>query len=159
MSVPTARRPLNLLLLGPLLAAGCGGKSVALAEVSGTLSWQGAPLENVLVEFIPDEHGGTTGPRSAGVTDAAGRFALRCTDGRPGAVVGRHRVVLAQAGRPESGGQQRDPRKRLNSGAASPGDTAPAVDPVLLALYRSPTQTPVRKEVQPGTQTINLTLP
>jgi hypothetical protein len=72
MPTLSTRRLLSLGLLGPLLVAGCGGKSVVLAEVEGTLSWQGAPLENVLVEFIPDETKGTSGPRSTGVTDATG---------------------------------------------------------------------------------------
>jgi hypothetical protein len=159
MPIPTARRLSRFALLGLLLSAGCG-KSVAVAEVEGTLTCKGAPLENVLVEFVPDEERGTTGPRSSGVTDAAGHFVLRCADGRVGAVVGRHRVVLAQAGRPEpAGGESRNPHRNAKAGAPSPGDTTPTVDPALLAPYRSARLTSLEQLVQPGTKTITIALP
>jgi hypothetical protein len=162
MSVATARRLLGLALLGALLPAGCGGKSYSLAEVDGTVTLKGAPLANVVVEFVPDEAGGTFGPRSSAVTDAAGHFVLQCTDGRPGAVVGRHGVTVVQAGRGDPGGgsESRDPRRKAKSGGApSPGDAAPTLDPQVLAAYRSPGQTPLHQQVQPGKQTIDIPLP
>jgi hypothetical protein len=73
-----------------LAVAGCG-RGPALAPVSGTVTMNGKPLARVRVEFWPEEGS----PRSTGSTDEAGRFTLT-TDGtaKPGAVVGRHKVVL-----------------------------------------------------------------
>jgi hypothetical protein len=146
-------------LLALLLSAGCGGKSVVLGEVAGTLSRQGSPLENVVVEFIPDDASGTTGPRSAGVTDAAGHFVLRCLDGRPGAVVGSHRVVLSLAGRPTPGGAPRGPLKGVQATASSTANPAEGFDPAILDLYRTLIRTPLRQQVQPGSQNIDIPLP
>jgi hypothetical protein len=70
------------------LAVGCGDKA-AVVPVEGTLKMKGKPLANVKVDFLPE----SAGPRSSGVTDSNGRYTLTCDDGRPGAVVGMHRVV------------------------------------------------------------------
>jgi len=156
MLASVARRAASLGVLGVILLAGCGGKSPDLAEVEGTLLWRDEPLENVLVEFIPDE---ANQPRSTGVTDAAGHFFLECTDGEPGAVVGGHRVVLTQAGRTEPGDGRRDPRRNANAGGKSSGETAPAVNLQILAPYGSPVKTSLRQQVQPGNQTIKISLP
>jgi hypothetical protein len=59
--------------------------------VTGTVKMNGRPLAKVRVEFWPE--GGS--PRSAGTTDEAGRFTLTADrTGKPGAVVGPHKVVL-----------------------------------------------------------------
>jgi hypothetical protein len=62
-----------------------------LAPAGGTVKLAGEPLTNVQVEFWPED----ATPRSTGVTDQAGRFALVADGtGKPGAVIGRHKVVL-----------------------------------------------------------------
>lgn len=43
---------------------------------------------------MPDPGQGTKGPTSAGTTDDQGRFILKCEDGRAGAAVGWHKVVV-----------------------------------------------------------------
>jgi len=136
-----------LLALGvlPLLVTGCGGGS-PLAEVEGTVALDGAPLENVLVSFLPDPAKGTDGPRSTGVCDAQGRFRLRCDDGREGAVVGWHRVVvedLALYATPREEGSSPQPAARLSR-----------VPP----RYRAAATTPISVEVEPGPQTIPIEL-
>lgn len=73
-----------------LFAAGCGG-GPQFAEVEGTVSKGGTPLNNVRVEFWPDGDG----PKSTAVTDEQGRFTLKTEDGKTaGAMVGAHKVVL-----------------------------------------------------------------
>ncbi len=52
----------------------------------------GLPLEGAIVEFRPDK-----GQPSTGVTDAQGMYELRFTDGRMGAVIGRHTVRITMA--------------------------------------------------------------
>jgi hypothetical protein len=146
--------PGGLLLL--LLPAAVGCQKPRLAEVEGTLTWQGTPLANVQVEFIPDAENGTTGARSTGVTDANGHFVLRCDDQRPGAVIGQHCVVLQPAGGQEPG-RDRDPRGRKPNQAAE--GAAPVEEPITIpAIYQSAGSTPLRKEVKRGPQTIDLEL-
>ncbi len=76
------------------LIAGCSSNEPTLAEVKGKLVMNGKPLGNVKVSFHPDPDRGTKGNGSSGVTDAEGNFALQYAVGKPGAIVGSHRVVL-----------------------------------------------------------------
>jgi len=72
------------------LFVGCGEK-IEVAEVSGTVTVNGKPLDMIHVEFWPDN-----GPRSWGVTDANGKFTLTLDtdEPKPGAVPGTHKVML-----------------------------------------------------------------
>ncbi|MEM7812413.1 MAG: hypothetical protein AAF532_13135 [Planctomycetota bacterium] len=92
----------KLLCVPAFLAAipGCGGSGVPTVPVSGIVTVDGAPAENVSVYFRPtdvDEDTLETGPRSQGITDTSGRFQLRIAkvNGSPGAVVGNHAVVIS----------------------------------------------------------------
>lgn len=67
---------------------GCGG-GLDLAEVSGTVTFDGKPLADAAVLFQPVE----AGPVAAGHTDEAGRFHLT-TAAQPGAAPGRYRVAV-----------------------------------------------------------------
>lgn len=81
-----------------VVAAGCGG--VAAVPVSGRVTVNGEPLENVAVNFAPIAAEGAEGPGSSGVTDAAGRFSLKTIGERrvSGAVAGKHLVTLSEGG-------------------------------------------------------------
>lgn len=84
-----------LLLVGGCLTTliGCGpSSSEPLATVTGTVTEKGQPLVGADVMFIPD---GGQGAPSGGKTDAAGAFELHYTNGRSGAVIGKHRVVIS----------------------------------------------------------------
>lgn len=84
------RWPVVAVAVGMLAATGCGG-GPRLAEVEGTVKQKGKALDRVVVEFWPEGNG----PRSIGTTDEQGHFVLTTDDGkRPGALVGKHRVVL-----------------------------------------------------------------
>jgi hypothetical protein len=89
-----------VVLLGILpLALGCGGAIEGptiekVVPVSGTLTYQGKPLEYFQVTFVP-----TDGRRAAvGITDAAGKFALGTNDVSDGAPPGTHKVAVAWVG-------------------------------------------------------------
>jgi hypothetical protein len=89
----SAWRPTGLGLLLALVA-GCS-KSGSSAEVTGTVRFDGKPLPGVVVTFYPVVPAGEPRlPFSRATTDAAGKFALISEDGKPGAVVGQHRVVV-----------------------------------------------------------------
>jgi hypothetical protein len=78
------------LLVAVVGLSGCGD-GLRYAEVEGTVTLNGRPLDKVQVEFNPDGRG----PRSVAVTDETGKFVLRADDGKhTGAVVGSHKIAL-----------------------------------------------------------------
>lgn len=123
--------------------AGCGG-GPALGEVSGTVRVKGKPTPGLRVYFNPDvtEPGQSNpGASSHAVTDADGRYALTYADPkdpRSGAVIGSHVVVVND---PDA----EDQSKRVQ------------VSRVALR-YSRVTETPLRRDVKAGTQTIDLDL-
>ncbi len=75
-----------------LVVAGCSAKPKDLPDlglVTGTITLDGKPLENVTVVFESE-----TGRSSFGATDAAGRYELIYTGNFKGAIVGKNRVVI-----------------------------------------------------------------
>jgi hypothetical protein len=77
-----------LLAWAVALSGGCGS-GFKLAQVSGKVTVDGAPVPNLQVVFEPQD---TTQPSSLGFTKADGTYQLRCTSGEDGAVVGQHIV-------------------------------------------------------------------
>jgi hypothetical protein len=140
---PKAR--LGWLLL--LLAAGCGPRPVYNEQVEGTLKLNGVPVPGVRVEFIPQVDESLKAPHSSGVTDDKGHFQLACDNGKPGAVVGNH-VVVVYSGRTESrGGDDRDPA----AGGSRPTAYVPAA-------YSTAAKTPLKVEVTADKHAYDLTL-
>src|SRR5262249_42447577 len=113
-------------------------------------------LRHVQVIFLPDEQQGTKGPRSTAITDEQGRFRLVCDNGQPGAVVGHHRVILFESARLS---EQRGERGGERSAEAAPRNPDAPKNPPLPQEYKTAAATPVQREVKPGAQTIDLTLP
>ncbi len=75
------------------LLAGCGDGRPQRVVVTGTVRYNGTPVEGAHVMFTP------TGARPASArTDAEGRFELRTFDPADGAVVGTHLVTIAKMG-------------------------------------------------------------
>jgi len=86
-------RQLIVLVTFFLAAAilGCGGGGgLSLVRVKGKVSYKGQPVSGASVTFQPSE-----GTPAVGTTDANGEFTLT-TGGRPGAVVGEHRVAITK---------------------------------------------------------------
>lgn len=84
------------------LALGCSQGDYSIALVTGTVTVEGKPVANVMVQFQPiGENGRSPGPGSVGITDAEGHYHLKLIDlkrDRDGAVAGRHRVRFGTAG-------------------------------------------------------------
>lgn len=80
--------------IATLMLAGCGGSDMNAVPVSGKVTVDGEPAENIMVNFQPTE--GTEGPGSAGLTSADGTYSLQVvgSDSQPGTVVGTHTVTL-----------------------------------------------------------------
>lgn len=95
------------LLLSALFAplAGCGGglEEFPVAETTGTVTCDGAPVQYALVFFEPLKTGGSAvvGKQGVAVTDENGRFSISTYGEKDGAVVGQHRV---RVGAPERAG-------------------------------------------------------
>lgn len=84
----------SILLSLAAFVVGCG-KPPQLAEVEGTISFGGKLLDDVDVQFLPDPEKDNLAQISTGITDIDGRFVVRyLNNGKPGAAVGWHRIVL-----------------------------------------------------------------
>ncbi len=92
---------------------GCGSSEHSLAPVSGVITLDGAPLAQVGISFQPmgSQENPNPGPGSGGQTDATGRFELTTMQGDSGAVIGKHRVVIASP---------RPPQDRANDSGFQP---------------------------------------
>jgi hypothetical protein len=79
-----------------LVAPGCS-KPYRLAPVSGKVTLNGKPLANAWVHFAPVASAGKSdpGPTAHGQTNAEGTYTLHVRPEQPGAVVGKHRVVIS----------------------------------------------------------------
>ncbi len=142
------------LALVLLAVPACGGKDVA--EVEGTVLFNKKPVKNVLIEFLPDVEHGTRGPRSTAITDDQGHYSLHFDDLQPGAVVGHHRVVMLEL----DDDPDRDRKGEGHRPDAKAGSTErPANRALLPASYKKATSTPLKRELQPGKQTIDFNLP
>ena len=106
----------------------------------------GQPIKNVRVDFHPDPDKGTRGKGSSGTTDASGNFTLTYAEGRPGAIVGHHRVIVTDldifgnvlVGRGDY--RTEDPK----------GPKETPMKTRFPDLYSSLSQSPFKEEVKPG---------
>jgi hypothetical protein len=93
-----------------VVIAGCGS-GVELGGVKGRVTKNGQPQPKMWVEFRP-----TAGGRPAeGYTNSDGRYELRYTGEREGALVGTHRVRVFSGGELDSRDNQLSPRKEVHS--------------------------------------------
>ena len=90
------KKLLALFCVGVMITiAGCGASNLPTTPVTGTITYDGEPLEGATVTLTPDA--GSTGSRSASaVSDASGNFVLTTvfTDGATaeGAIAGSYSV-------------------------------------------------------------------
>jgi len=81
------------LVVGPTF--GCGGTEERLTPLYGTISLDGRPLANGLVQFVPEEPASRTSVASV----SAGCFTAM-TGGRAGVVPGRYRIRVEARAEP-----------------------------------------------------------
>lgn len=136
------------------LASGCAQGPPPTAEVTGKVSLGGKPLANVTIVFIPDKVQGPRVLQSTAQTDAQGIYRLTCDDGRPGAVVGPHTVAV----RGDSRAAERDRDDPFTPTPAGQPLRPAQVQKQLPERYRSVATSPLKFEVKPGANTIDLPL-
>jgi hypothetical protein len=111
-------------LIGTLALAafvGCTHTPPPVTEVEGVVLLNEIPLPKAHVEFVPDlQHFGAE-MNSIGATDEKGKFQLTCHfKSQPGAVVGKHRVVVTEVPvTAEMRGMDQTSQRKLNSYLAS----------------------------------------
>lgn len=88
------RKLVAVLVLGSFVLTGCGGGAdrPAMVPVSGTVSYNGSPVEGATVTFAA----GTSARSSTGVTDSGGKFRLTTFDTNDGAPAGEYTVTIAK---------------------------------------------------------------
>lgn len=123
------------LMVSLLVLVGCGKpEGEKTFQVTGTVTYQGNPVEGASVGFIPEK-----GRPAVGKTDAAGRFELSTFSPRDGAIAGSHKVVIGPA-----------PSDQPEPMPGEPGYKEPEVKPQFPVRYSEAATTPLRVEVTPG---------
>jgi hypothetical protein len=121
----------------------CGcSRGVPMGQVDGTVRLDGTPIADAMVTFIPEDR---NLPQSIGFTNSEGHFQLRCNNGAVGAAVGRHRVMVIDAGRAPSGKAKDD--DELPEGKDVPTSRVPL-------KFSRPDKTPLRQSVETGSQEV-----
>ena len=77
-----------------LLLSGCGDGH-HLGRVSGTVTYDGKPASGLVLNFVPEGGGRTSG----GSTDSGGKFQLIFNPQNAGALVGKHKVKIDVQGK------------------------------------------------------------
>jgi len=114
--------------------SGCGESELTLVNAGGTILLDGKPLEDLRVEFWPVSEG----PQSAGLTDEQGKFVLATIDtSQPGAVLGKHKVVLRDVSIVE----------KFMGRAGGEVDLTKGKKPRISSKYANVTLTPLEAEV------------
>jgi hypothetical protein len=84
-----------VLVCCAMVVTGCESKKYSLVDVSGKVTLDGKPVPGAVVTFQPQaSENRSPGPGSTGHCDAEGRFQLSTIRNEPGAVVGKHSVVI-----------------------------------------------------------------
>ena len=149
MSHKTNRQMLGLLVLLVMSAiAGCGRSVSYNDKVEGTVSYNGAPLPNVQLQFAPQVDAGVAAIPSTAMTDASGHFHLDLESGKPGAAVATHAVVVVV-------GRDYDPATDGNNHGL-PAAASPRVQ--IPACYREQLYTPLMVDVTADKHAYDLAL-
>jgi hypothetical protein len=132
---------MTLIPASVALLAGCGSGNPATYAVTGTVTYQGKPVEGAGVMFMP-----FSGRPASSMTDAQGRFALRTFKDGDGAVAGENVVCISKMV-PAQGDATKDPMfKKMIS--------------LLPQRYATPVTSPLKVNVSakgPNTFTFDLT--
>ena len=135
-----ARRALlSLGMIACALLQGCS-RGPVLGEVDGTAKLNGKPIGDLQIECHPDKGG----PSSLAQTDGQGHFQLTCDDGRRGAILGPHRVLI------------RDLKVYEGVPPGRAAENAPLKPSRIPERYADTYRTPLKIDVRPGQQTIEL---
>ena len=120
------------------LLAGCGSDQLKTAVVRGTVTYNGKPVPNGTISFVP-----VSGPNATGEIQPDGTYTLTTYRKGDGAVLGQHTVVIVA---------MEDTSKRL------PEERNPLPPPIVPLKYTSLATSDLRADVKDQENTINFTL-
>lgn len=129
---------------------GCSdGTDLGTSAVSGTVTYNGEPVEAANVAFVPTGEGAKM---AAGTTDAQGKFTLTTVKAGDGAVPGSYQVAISKIeGGAAAGGEQTEEEARA---AAMPGGSGPVapveVKDLLPVKYKDAANSGFTAEVKAG---------
>jgi hypothetical protein len=86
-----------LIAVSLSLLAGCSSDAPELVQIQGSVSRNGKPVPNLILQFHPQE-----GRFSWGKSNAEGKFTLNYSKNYEGARVGKHRVFVVFDNSPET---------------------------------------------------------
>lgn len=112
------------LVLTVLALAGCGSSPPPVTPVEGTIYLGKKPAENLLVYFVANTSGAGKPLGGAGLSDAAGKFVIKCDDGRTGLPAGNYIVTVIDNNLNVEEGVK-TPKNRVNVKYSSVGDVNP----------------------------------
>ncbi len=143
--------PLFLVLVVAATLSGCSGKANGpeLARVKGTVTFQGQPLKNATVVFLPAQQGVRL---ASGTTDDNGRFELMTDVPGDGAVLGKHRVTITVRAVEQSLTQEEQ------SALLLAGKSVPQGKPLIPEKYFQFETSGLSAEVKESANTVNFDL-
>ena len=127
-----------------LVLFGCGAPAVDLVEVEGTITINNKAAGNLLIQFSPETATQAKTVTASAVSDASGRFVLKCENGKPGTTPGAHKVTVAD-------------NNLSTEGEFEPGAKRPPANRVPPA-YLSASTTPLSVVVQKDKKTYDLNI-
>ena len=137
-----------------LSLSGCKQVPPPVTEAEGTVLLDGKPLPQAQVEFVPELRNFGAEMNSIAVTDDQGHFQLTCTyKQQPGAVVGKHRVLVTD---PPTPPEYRSQDERTQAKFAQ--YLAKLKNRPIPEVYGTLAKTPLVLDVKPGQKTYDLQL-
>lgn len=142
----------SLLLAGCLV--GCGYRRPGMAQVTGVVTLDGAPVEGASVSFRPV--GG--GRRAYGSTDGEGRFHLSSYGARDGAALGAHQVAVTKMVPTKAGAKRLEQARAAGTDESLLDTSAADYENLLPARYADPATSGLTVEVTSWTKPVALQL-
>jgi hypothetical protein len=119
------------VLLMLVVITGCAEPQAKLIPARGTIKINGKPAGNISIQFLPDVKEKEVGafPSSLAISKDDGSFELATHDNQPGAVPGKHKVILNDIDeeRPEQGKERTKPI-RLDASYSVAGNLTATVE-------------------------------
>jgi len=125
-----------------VVLVGCGESGPQVVPVSGTVTYNGAPLADATLLFTPQ-----TGPTSQAKSDASGKFTLVTAQQANGAVAGEHTVLVTKS-EPPKGMTEAQYEALVKSAGA--GTELPPRRSVVPEKYSTLQESPLRVTISPA---------
>ena len=148
------------ILLSALAIAccvGCGGGPADqpdLADVSGTVTLDGKPLANAMVQFSPDGKGRP----STGTTSSDGSYTLQYTADDSGAKIGGHSVTVSIVGADEDYAEGEGEDGAGDDGTGDDGEGDDGEGDESDGLPPAASDGSIKQTVEAGSNTIDIAL-